>query len=78
MKKVTIEYCGQWGYFNAALRLSEVLKREFGYSVDLIKGSGGVFEVTLEGSLIFSKKTEGRFPEGDEVQGFIRGLEEVS
>lgn len=32
----------------------------------------------LEGSLVFSKKIEGRFPEGDEVQEFIRGLEEVS
>jgi selenoprotein W-related protein len=35
----------------------------------LIEGSGGVFEVTVDGDLIFSKKQEGRFPEDDEVLG---------
>jgi selenoprotein W-related protein len=33
----------------------------------LIKGSGGVFEVALDGNLIFSKKKMGRFPELSEV-----------
>jgi selenoprotein W-related protein len=33
----------------------------------LIKGSGGVFEVVLDGRLIFSKKQMGRFPELSEV-----------
>jgi selT/selW/selH-like putative selenoprotein len=33
----------------------------------LHKGHGGVFEVVYEGSLIFSKKAEGRFPETAEI-----------
>ena len=33
----------------------------------LVKGSGGVFEVTVDGTLVFSKKKEGRFPETEEV-----------
>ncbi len=33
----------------------------------LIKGSGGVFEVTVDGDLLFSKKETGRFPEEDEI-----------
>ena len=33
----------------------------------LIKGSGGQFEVTLDGKLIFSKKQLGRFPETSEI-----------
>ena len=33
----------------------------------LIKGSGGVFEVMLDGRLIFSKKQLGRFPELNEL-----------
>lgn len=33
----------------------------------LIKGSGGVFEVVLDGTLVFSKKAEGRFPDLDEI-----------
>lgn len=28
----------------------------------LIKGSGGIFEVTLDGAPLFSKRAEGRFP----------------
>ena len=33
----------------------------------LISGSGGVFDVVLDGQLIFSKKKVGRFPESGEV-----------
>ncbi len=33
----------------------------------LIKGSGGQFEVELDGKLIFSKKQLGRFPETSEI-----------
>jgi selT/selW/selH-like putative selenoprotein len=33
----------------------------------LIKGSGGQFEVVLDGQLIFSKKQLGRFPEVGEI-----------
>lgn len=29
--------------------------------------SGGVFEVTLDGDLLFSKKETGRFPEREEI-----------
>lgn len=33
----------------------------------LVKGSGGQFEVSLDGRKIFSKKAEGRFPEIAEI-----------
>jgi len=35
--------------------------------VRLIESSGGVFEVTVDGRLIFSKRALGRFPADDEV-----------
>ncbi|HEX9654229.1 MAG TPA: Rdx family protein, partial [bacterium] len=35
--------------------------------VTLIEGSGGVFEITRDGALIFSKKKVGRFPEHQEI-----------
>ncbi len=38
----------------------------------LVKGQGGVFEVTLDGELIFSKKANGRFPEPGEVAAEVR------
>jgi selT/selW/selH-like putative selenoprotein len=33
----------------------------------LIASGGGVFEITIDGDLAFSKKSENRFPEDDEV-----------
>jgi len=33
----------------------------------LTKGSGGVFDVVLDGKTLFSKKQAGRFPDPSEV-----------
>jgi len=35
--------------------------------VEMIPGSGGVFEVHRDGELVFSKKQTGRFPEDGEI-----------
>jgi len=43
------------------------VQKERGIQATLIKGMGGVFEVTLDGNLIFSKKKLGRFPESQEI-----------
>ena len=34
---------------------------------ELAIGAGGVFDVTADGTLVFSKHREGRFPDNDEV-----------
>ncbi len=34
---------------------------------ELIASSGGVFEVKLDGDLIFSKRKQGRFPDDGEI-----------
>jgi selT/selW/selH-like putative selenoprotein len=49
------------------------LDAEFGTSTRLIKGSGGVFEVTVDGDPVFSKAALGRFPDAGEVATAIRG-----
>lgn len=36
-------------------------------SFEIVPSGGGVFEVTLDGDLVFSKKKEGRFPEYEEI-----------
>ncbi len=43
------------------------IKKSRGIDATLIKGSGGQFEIVLDGQLIYSKKQEGRFPETQEV-----------
>lgn len=38
----------------------------------MLKSSGGVFEVTVDGTLIFSKKTLGRHADPGEIVKLIR------
>lgn len=38
----------------------------------LIPGHGGVFDVTVDGKLIYSKKAVKRFPEPGEVLGLLQ------
>ena len=44
-----------------------MLKRQPAAHVDLRRSGGGVFEITVDGTLAFSKKATGRFPTDEEV-----------
>lgn len=68
---VSIKYCTSWGYYSQALRLREELQNKFNADVEIIEGSGGVFEVDMNGNNIFSKKELGRFPNDNEVIDLI-------
>jgi selenoprotein W-related protein len=41
---------------------------------ELIGGGGGVFDVTADGKLVFSKHEQGRFPEDDEILSSLEKL----
>ena len=43
------------------------IKKQKGIDATLVRGSGGEFEITLDGRLIYSKRAQGRFPEFAEV-----------
>lgn len=47
--------------------------KKAGAEVELKKGSGGVFEITVDGKLAFSKKALGRFPTDEEVTALAGG-----
>ncbi len=51
--------------------MAKAIEKKFGVKPQLIKSSGGVFEVTVDGKKIFSKKETGRFPEHDEILNTI-------
>ena len=52
--------------------MADKIKSEFAdANVEIVEGSGGVFEVTVDGKLIFSKKETDRFPEENEVYDLI-------
>ena len=48
------------------------IEKVVGVSPRLIKGEGGVFEVVVDGRLIYSKKQTGRFPEHEEILSQLR------
>ena len=47
--------------------MADAIQKEFNVKPELIEGSGGIFDVKLNGKLIYSKKETGRFPEHHEV-----------
>jgi len=48
------------------------LKEAFDVDAELIEGGGGVFDVVVDGQLVFSKKSMDRFPEPGEVVAKLR------
>ncbi|MBV8705195.1 MAG: Rdx family protein [Acetobacteraceae bacterium] len=48
-----------------------IVARAPGTEVSLRKSGGGVFEVTVDGTVRFSKKASGRFPSDDELLATI-------
>ena len=70
--KLSIEYCSAWNYLPQASSLEAELKQNFpNMEISLISPGGGVFEIVLDGKLIFSKKAINRFPEKGEVVRII-------
>jgi selT/selW/selH-like putative selenoprotein len=51
------------------------LKAKYGADARLIKGKDGVFEIEVDGRLVFSKRQIGRFPNPGEVERAIDGME---
>jgi predicted Rdx family selenoprotein len=45
---------------------------EAGHEASAEEGAKGQFDVFAEGNLIFSKQTEGRFPDGVEIRSLLR------
>ncbi|WP_440997009.1 SelT/SelW/SelH family protein [Arhodomonas sp. SL1] len=73
--RVEIHYCtGCRWLLRAAWMAQELLttfEDEIG-GLTLCPGSGGVFEVIVEGERIWSRKEQGRFPEITELKQLVR------
>ena len=73
--RVEIEYCSQCRFVLRASWLAQELLFTFGDElgeVALIPGTGGIFEVRLNGEAIWNKKLQDRFPEPKDVKQLIR------
>ena len=74
---VAITYCTQCRWLLragwSAQELLVTFEDELG-GVTLIPGTGGVFDVAVDGTVVWSRKTEGRFPEMKELKQRIRDV----
>ena len=64
---VRIEYCEVSNYGPVAARLADELRTSCGVEPRRSPARGGVFEVYVNGRLIFSKRANRRLPEPDEI-----------
>ena len=65
---IEIEYCGMCGYEPRARAARDLmLKTDKTATVTLKKSGGGVFEITVDGKLAYSKKASGAFPDNGQI-----------
>jgi selenoprotein W-related protein len=72
---VTIQYCELANYGPVARHLEQAITEEFqGFPVDvqLVPSRGGVYEVSVNGRLIYSKRATLRLPDPDEIFYHVR------
>jgi selenoprotein W-related protein len=73
--RVEIRYCTQCRWILRAGWLAQELLSTFDTDlgeVALVPGTGGIFEVRVDGELIWSRKEQGRFPEAKELKQRVR------
>jgi selenoprotein W-related protein len=73
--RVEIQYCTQCHWLLRAAWLAQELLTTFEHEVGevaLVPGTGGIFDVRVEGEVIFSRQQAGRFPEAKEVKQLVR------
>ncbi len=75
--QLEIEYCTQCRWLLRAAWLAQELLTTFEADlagVNLMPGTGGIFEVRLNGAVLFNRKQAGRFPESKELKQLIRDV----
>jgi selenoprotein W-related protein len=73
--RLEIRYCSQCRFILRASWLAQELLFTFEGDlgeVALVPGSGGVFEVRLDGEVLFARAEAGRFPESKELKQLVR------
>jgi selenoprotein W-related protein len=73
--RLEIVYCAKCRFLLRAAWLAQELLATFAAElgeVALVPGDGGIFEVQLDGELLWSKAANGRFPEPKEIKQLTR------
>ena len=74
---ITISYCVQCNWLLRAGWMAQELLSSFGPdlgSVTLVPGTGGIFEIRLDGVVIWDRKRDGGFPDAAELKRRVRDV----
>jgi selT/selW/selH-like putative selenoprotein len=52
--------------------LGDILKKNFDLDIELVAGSNGIFDVSLDGKMIYSKSEQRRFPQPADIIKIIK------
>ena len=72
MPDVSITYCKPCGYLRRAEDAAAELKKELGVDATLIPGTGGIFQVQVDGKVV-AKKRLFHFPDAKEIVTAVAG-----
>ena len=75
MAEVRITYCTQCNWLLRSAWMAQELLSTFGTelgSVTLVPGTGGVFEIRVDGEVIWERKRDGGFPEIKALKQMVR------
>lgn len=70
---IEIEYCVPCGHLDRAIRTQKDLLDTYGNLLDTVAlrtGSGGVFKIRIDGTLVWDAKTDGYDP--DAIRGLVK------
>ena len=73
--RITITYCTQCQWLLRAAWMAQELLSTFGADiaeVALVPGTGGAFEIVLDGETIWERKRDGGFPEAKVLKQLVR------
>ena len=57
--------------------MADIFSNKYGsnFESEFVPSSGGVFEITLDGKLVYSKQKTGRFPEKQDIEAIMAGID---
>ncbi|WP_413736651.1 SelT/SelW/SelH family protein [Sodalis sp. RH21] len=72
---VTIHYCSQCNWLLRAAWMAQELLQTFSNdlaSVTLIPGTGGIYEIAVDGEILWERKQDGGFPDAAQLKQRLR------
>ena len=72
---ITITYCTQCNWLLRSAWMAQELLSTFSLElagVTLVPGTGGIFEIALDGALVWERKRDGGFPDSKILKQLVR------